>query len=190
MIRAVIFDCFGVLARDGWLPFREKYFGSNPDHLELAIASNKRVDAGLTSYDDFITEVAQLAELSEAEAMNEIENNPPDEQLFTFIQQELKPNYKIGMLSNAGANWLDEIFEPWQVDLFDEYVLSYQIGAIKPQAIMYETIAERLGVLPEECIFVDDQLRYVEGARDVGMTAILHESAAATISEIEDILRA
>lgn len=38
---------------------------------------------------------------------------------------DLKPDYKIGFLSNAGANWLDELFI-WQ-QAFDEVVLSYQV---------------------------------------------------------------
>ena len=63
MIKAIIFDCFGVLASDGWLPFREKYFSDNPDLLEKAIASNKRMDAGLHTYEDFLREIADLSEV-------------------------------------------------------------------------------------------------------------------------------
>lgn len=190
MIKAVIFDCFGVLASDGCLPFREKHFAGNAELLELAIASNKRVDAGLHSYEDFLEEIAKLSGVSFGETKRLIETNPPNEALFDFIRNELKPEYKIGMLSNAGANWLDEIFEPSQVALFDGVVLSYQIGAIKPEPVTYETIASKLGVLPEECVFVDDQPRYADGAERIGMKSIQFTNTDAAIANIREVLRA
>lgn len=187
-IKAVIFDCFGVLAHDGWLPFREKHFAHDPDKYEQAKASNKKVDAGLHSYEDFIQEVADLAGIPAAEARREIEDNPPNEPLFNYIRDELRPQYKLGLLSNAGANWLDELFAPWQVALFDEAVLSYQIGTIKPDPVAYETIAHRLGVMPDECVFIDDQPRYCEGAEAVGMRAIKYDTVDQTITDLQALL--
>jgi HAD superfamily hydrolase (TIGR01509 family) len=189
-IKAVIFDCFGVLTRDGWLPFREKYFSDNPEFYEKATISNHKVNAGLHSYNDFIHELATMADISEAETRTAIENNPPNEPLFAYIRDELKPDYKLGFLSNAGANWLDDIFQPWQVKLFDEVLLYYEIAATKPDAIMYETIAHRLGLMPEECVFIDDQPRFCQGARDVGMHAIVYESTGQVTADLERLLHA
>lgn len=190
MIKAVIFDCFGVLTTDGWLAYKEKYFLDKPDLLEKAIASNKRVDAGLISYTDFIQEIASLAEIPYKDALEIIENNIPNQVLFEFIRDELKGHFKIGLLSNAGANWLDRLFEPWQGELFDEILLSYEIGAIKPDTIMYETIAARLGVLPEECIYIDDQPRYVQGGEGLGMQGIVFKDTQETIAKIKELLSA
>ncbi len=173
MIKAVIFDCFGVLVRDGWLPFREQYFSHDHTLLEQVVASNKRADAGLQTHADFIREIAALANMSEQAARQQIESNPPNDQLFDWIAN-LKSNYKIGLLSNSGANWLDELFSPAQLALFDEIVLSYQVGVIKPDPVIYETIAARLGLTPDECLFIDDQTRYCEGAKAVGMQAITY----------------
>lgn len=190
MIKAVIFDCFGVLTTDGWLAFRERFLENDPNLLERGIASNKRVDAGLISYDDFIQEISSLAGMTKSETLAIIEGNTTNEKLYEYIRDALKDRYKIGMLSNAGANWLDELFEPWQVALLDETVFSYEIGVIKPDPLMYETIATRLGVAPEECIFIDDQPRYVEGAAAIGMQAVHFVDTASTIAKIEELLRA
>lgn len=190
MIEAVVFDCFGVLATDGWLPFRERYFSHDPELLERATVSNKKVDAGLHHYDDFIDEVAAMAGLTATEARQQIENNVPNAKLFDYIRQELKPHYKLGFLSNAGQNWLQDIFTSEQIALFDAVVLSFEIGAIKPDPITYETVAEKLGVAPEACVFVDDQPRYCEGAEAVGMQAILYQDAAQTISDLDKALHA
>lgn len=190
MIKAVIFDCFGVLAYDGWLAFKDKYLEKGTDAYDKALASNKRVDAGFITYDQFVTEIAALAKVSQDETRQTLENNPPNGKLFAYIRKNLKPRYKIGMLSNAGDNWLPDIFDAPQINLFDEIVLSYQIGAIKPEPAMYEAISMKLGVLPEECVFIDDQERYCDGARHSGMKAVVFRDTDETIVEIERLLRA
>ena len=114
----------------------------------------------------------------------------PNEVLFDYIRDELKPNCKIGMLSNAGGNWLDDMFEPWQVALFDEIVLSYELGVVKPDPVMYETAAQRLGVLPEEAVFVDDIRRFVEAAKQYGMHGVHYREPGQVIAEIKGLLHA
>jgi FMN phosphatase YigB (HAD superfamily) len=61
---------------------------------------------------------------------------------------------------------------------FDEYVLSYQIGAIKPSARIYEEAISRANCRPEECFFTDDIAAYVEAARQHGMDAVQFQSLA------------
>ncbi len=187
MIKAIIFDCFGVLASDGWIPFRVEHFGDKPGLLEVAMSLNKQVDVGLADYDDFIKKVAELAGVSAKATKKAIESNVPDEQLFAYIPT-LKRRYKIGMLSNAGDNWLDEIFKPAHVALFDAVALSYETGVIKPNERAYEIIVDRLGVEPNECVFIDDQPRFVTGAQDVGMQAILYTNFAQCRSDLEKLL--
>lgn len=188
-VKAVIFDCFGVLATDGWLPFKEKFFGKDQRLFDKAGELNRQVDAGLAAYADFVTEVAKMAGVSRQTALYCIEHNVPDEKLFEYILWRLKPKYKIGMLSNAGDNWLDEIFTHEQVKLFDEIVLSYQVGLVKPDPGIYRLIAERLGVEVSECIFIDDQERYCKAAREIGMQAIHYQNLAQMKRELEAILK-
>lgn len=190
MIKAVIFDCFGVLATDGWLPFRDKHFGDKPDLLEEARAHNIRVDSGLMSYKEFTHWIADNSGVPFKEVHKLIVGNVPNEPLFEYIRDELKPGYQIGLLSNAGANWLDDLFEPWQVELFDAAVLSYQIGAVKPNPVTYETVALKLGILPEEAIFIDDRIEFVTGAHTVGMPAIHYKDVNQMRAELKAMLGA
>jgi FMN phosphatase YigB (HAD superfamily) len=44
----------------------------------------------------------------------------------------------------------------------------------KPIAAIFRLAAERLGLPPEACVFVDDWDQNVEAARALGMTAVLH----------------
>ena len=190
MIQAVIFDCFGVLAHDGWLPFRNAHFTSDPQKFAEATDLNKRSNAGMIDYSDFLQQIGELAGISATEARREIEDNPADANLFSYIRETLKPRYKIGLLSNASDYHLDDIFTVEQVGLFDEITLSYEVGAVKPDAIMYETIAAKLGVLPEECLFIDDQPRFVEAAKQVGMQALVFEDTQSAIRKIQELLDA
>ena len=190
MIKAVIFDCFGVLASDGWLLFRHAHFGNQPELLERVKALNKQVDAGILRYDGFIEGVASLANISIGQAHLQIEGNVPDAELFTFIHHELKPRFKIGLLSNAAANWLDKMFTAEQVALFDAVTLSYEISAIKPDPVTYQTIAARLGLPAQDCLFVDDQVRYCDGARSIGMQAICYDNFEQFRAEIDPLIAA
>jgi putative hydrolase of the HAD superfamily len=189
MIKAVIFDCFGVLASDGWLPFKRKYFGHDKALFEQASDLNKRSDSGFIKYTEFIDEVAKMAGIDSKEALSQISRNPVDEELFGYIAHDLKPRYKIGMLSNASSNWLSELFTPEQNALFDATALSYDMGVVKPDPKAYQTIADRLGVEMEECVFADDQERYVTAAKDVGMHAVLYKDYSTFKVDLEKILQ-
>lgn len=188
MIKAIIFDCFGVLAIDGWLPFKKEYFGKNPQLFEEATDLNKRTDAGLASYDDFIRDIARLAKVDESIVRKRVEDNPPNTELFDYITSELRPAYRIGLLSNAGANWLNEIFKPEQVALFDATSLSFESGFIKPDVRAFKDIVQKLGVDSTECVFIDDQERYCDGAREVGMPCIVYRDFSQFKAEIDQIL--
>src|ERR1039458_6032951 len=132
MLKAIIFDCFGVLTTDGLTPFMNTYFGDNPDQQTKADAFTDGLNLGHISYSEFIRRLAKLANVSEFSALQQIDANFANTELFDFIKTELKPNYKIGILSNAGQNWISELFTPDQTALFDAVALSCEINAVKP----------------------------------------------------------
>ena len=175
MVRAIIFDCFGVLVREGLLPFCERYFGEDEERMNEARSINRQLNTGYLDFDGYISELACLAGVKVEQARTEIATNPPNTELFTWIRNDLKPTYKIGLLSNAGANWLDDLFTPTNVALFDATVLSYEIKVMKPDPLAYETIANKLDVDASECLFIDDQPYYCEAAEVVGMAAIHYQ---------------
>jgi FMN phosphatase YigB (HAD superfamily) len=188
MIRAIIFDCFGVLCADGWLPFKKAHFSADPALWGQASALNVQCDAGEITYPDFIQQIAELSGVSPEQVDAELTHNPTDDALFKYIAEELHGTYKLGILSNAGENWLERIFTPDQLALFDATLLSHEIGVTKPHPNMYHTIAERLGTQPAECLFVDDQPKYITGAKSVGMRTLAYTDFAQFRSELETLL--
>jgi FMN phosphatase YigB (HAD superfamily) len=55
---------------------------------------------------------------------------------------------------------------------FHDYVLSYKVGAMKPDARIYREAIARAGCRAEECFFADDMAAFVEGARAHGIDAV------------------
>lgn len=182
-----MFDCFGVLAEDGWTPFKRKYIEGKPEVALAVQLLGKEVDSGTRSFDEMISETAKLTEVPESVVKAAVWRQVPNEELFAYIKT-LKKTYKIGMLSNASYDIVNELFTSTQAALFDATVLSYESGVVKPDNKAYQLICKRLGVQPEESVFVDDNARHCAGAETAGMTAVLYQDVAHTKTALQELL--
>ncbi|MFD5315241.1 HAD family hydrolase [Streptomyces sp. NPDC127098] len=82
------------------------------------------------------------------------------------------------LVTNA-TDSLDEHLERIGLTHFaDAVVSSARVGVAKPDRRIYEIAAQLAGVAPERCLFVDDRLENVEGARALGMTGVHYRSVA------------
>jgi epoxide hydrolase-like predicted phosphatase len=97
-----------------------------------------------------------------------------DETLVELIVDLRKRGVLIGLLSNNTLDLYDTLAVFELEPLFDAVVISAEIGLMKPNPAAYKVILERLGMAPRQTLFVDDFLTNVEGARAVGMEAILY----------------
>ncbi|HET7827703.1 MAG TPA: HAD-IA family hydrolase [Candidatus Saccharimonadales bacterium] len=188
MIKAVIFDCFGVLATEGFDNFKNSYLKGSDTKLAQANKVMNELNIGQIDYDEFLKKLSALAEVNQRVALDALNKNKPNLPLFNYIRSQLKAKYKIGLLSNAGDNWLDEMFASDDVALFDDIVLSYQHRMIKPDAPIFELAARRLGVRPNDCVFVDDKQKHALGAEATGMKAIIYKGFPSFKAELEKIL--
>jgi epoxide hydrolase-like predicted phosphatase len=73
-------------------------------------------------------------------------------------------------------------------ELFDEIVISGQVGMRKPDEDIYHLACEGLGLPPEACVFVDDIEANVVTAEKVGMHGLLHRTPDESIPELERLL--
>jgi putative hydrolase of the HAD superfamily len=109
----------------------------------------------------------------------------PDEDVIEAVRSARDAGVRTGLISNS---WGTSIYDPNALEgIFDEIVISGDVGLHKPQPEIYELAADRLGVAPEECVFVDDLRENVRGAEEVGMTAVLHRDTAATVARLEEL---
>jgi epoxide hydrolase-like predicted phosphatase len=113
-----------------------------------------------------------------------------DAGLVEFIQG-LRPRYKIGIISNA---WSDaRTFHNLKFKMntwTDVAVYSAEVKLVKPDPRIYQLALERLGVRPEEAVFVDDVLVNVEAARALGMCGVQFQNTAQAIAEVKRCLGA
>jgi putative hydrolase of the HAD superfamily len=188
MIKAVIFDCFGVLVSGTLEQFIESHFSGDEYSEKLIHEINDEASLGLISYEEQIRRFSELAGISTDQAHEEMDNNTKNQKLLAFITNELKNNYKIGFLSNASDNWLNELFDKDDLDLFNDFVLSYEVKMAKPDPRIYELSASRLGVETDNCIFVDDIERYCLGAQEVGMKTVHYKSFIQFEQEVKKLL--
>ncbi|HMD69853.1 MAG TPA: HAD family phosphatase [Bryobacteraceae bacterium] len=103
------------------------------------------------------------------------------------LLRNLAARYRLLMLSNTNAIHFQMIRETYPlVRHFHEFILSYEVKAMKPRREIFERAIERAGCPAEECFYTDDIAEYVEAARRLGIDAVQFRSAA----QLEDELRA
>ncbi|MFF0344291.1 HAD family hydrolase [Kribbella sp. NPDC004875] len=94
---------------------------------------------------------------------------------------------RTALLSNSWGNTYPR--DTWD-GMFDDIVISGEVGLRKPEPEIFLLAAGRLDLKPEECVFVDDLQLNVDGARAVGMTAILHTEYDETRRALETLFGA
>lgn len=184
-IHAVIFDLYGVLGLNGWQDFKERHFHDRWEAWEPLRQLGQRVDAGEVTDDAFVSAIAAATDESCETVRYQFEHTKPNRELLQFIREKLA-SYKIGLLSNTSRDVLPGIFSDAERQLFDATVLSVSTGLTKPDPAMFHTLCEKLGVMPDECLMVDDQERHLVTAASLGMVPILfqnNQQALRTITE-------
>ena len=83
-----------------------------------------------------------------------------------------KENYKIYVLSNASDLFYDYFLNFSPLEYFDGIVVSADLLMLKPDARIYEYLLNKYQLDPKECLFIDDRITNVEGARAVGINAV------------------
>jgi putative hydrolase of the HAD superfamily len=110
----------------------------------------------------------------------------PDEAMIAAVRRARAQGVRTGLISNSMGSG---IYDRAAIgELFDGVVISGDVGMHKPQPEIYLLGAERAGVPPENCVFVDDLRENCAGAEAVGMTAVLHRGAETTLPRVEELL--
>ena len=110
-------------------------------------------------------------------------------ELFDYAT-ELRSSAGVAILSNSvdGARNEEERRFGFSA-VFDPILYSHETGLLKPEPEAYENALERIGVDASDVFFIDDHEICAEGARAVGMNAIVHRDNPTTIAAIEEFLR-
>lgn len=196
-MKGLIVDFGGVLTTNVFDSFRafceaegldpdavKRTFRDNPD----ALAELRRLERGELEVPEFERRFAPHLGIAEPEGLVErlFAGVRADERMVEAVRRARAAGVRTGLISNS---WGGTTYDRVAVDgLFDAVVISGEVGLHKPQPEIFELGAERIGVPPAECVFVDDLRENCAGAEAVGMTAILHRGADGTLPRLERLL--
>jgi putative hydrolase of the HAD superfamily len=110
----------------------------------------------------------------------------PDKAMVQAVRSAHAAGVRTALVSNSWGvhRYPKDMF----AELFDGVVISAEEGVRKPSSRMYELGAERAGVAPELCVFVDDLPFNLTPAQELGMATVHHTSAESTIPQLEQLL--
>jgi putative hydrolase of the HAD superfamily len=196
-MKALLIDWGGVLTSNVFDSFRDFCVaeGLEPDAVKRLFREEPRarelvrgLETEALSEDEFGERFGELLELDDRTRLIErmFGGVRGDERMLAAVRTVRAGGVRTGLISNSmgGASYDRSLFP----ELFDGVVISGEVGLHKPQPEIYMLGAERAGVAPEQCVFVDDLRENCEGAEAVGMTVVLHRGADTTLPELERLL--
>lgn len=101
------------------------------------------------------------------------------------LLENLAQRYRLVLLSNTNPIHFEMIRAQYpHLRHFHDLVLSYQVGALKPEPAIYQAAIASAGCKPEECFYTDDIPEFIEGGRKAGLDAVQFESHEQLLSEL------
>lgn len=98
--------------------------------------------------------------------------------------------YRIYILSNYSRQMMEQTKNKLQfLSLVDGAVFSYECRMMKPEAEIYQHLCRTYDLNAAECVFVDDRMENVEGARNVGIAALQFTDYPASREQLEELLK-
>ncbi len=185
MIKAIFFDCFGVLMLTSQQSLETQY----PEHGARLNELSHQADAGFLGRVELVEQVSELIGASVQDANKLLSTGyHVNRKLVEYIKTLKDDGLRIGLVSNLGSGWFDTYVPHEAKLLFDDMVVSGDVGMVKPYPEIFELACDRLDVLPEEAVFIDDIESNCTGARAVGMEAIHYDTFELLKSKLDPLL--
>ena len=93
-------------------------------------------------------------------------------------QLKAKEKYQLILLSDHAREWMEYIEEKNKdLKIFDKKIFSYDIGAVKSDKQTFKTVLEKVAIVADETLFIDDYEKNVKNAKAVGIHGIVFENA-------------
>ena len=104
---------------------------------------------------------------------------------YKLIEKLTKTTYRLAILSNSDQLVSDKLKSEGLYDPFECVILSHEVQMIKPDPRIYDLLIEKVGVLPDEILFIDDNIRCIEGARQKKIETIRFRDAGHLRGKLE-----
>jgi FMN phosphatase YigB (HAD superfamily) len=165
MIKAILFDMVGVLffVRAGLVATTTDEINAN----QIEKMFNHLDD------DQLLADIKQQLRLTEAEIQRALPHIPEQYHRFEAFWDRLpslKNQYKLAIINNGNSLALPYWQTIGDFSVFDLFINSAQVQVKKPDSRIFSLTCDRLQVLPNECLFVDDNQENTMAAAQLGMT--------------------
>jgi epoxide hydrolase-like predicted phosphatase len=196
-MRGLLTDFGGVLTTNVFDSFRSFSIaeGLPPDTVKRTFRENpealgelRLLERGELSVDEFERRFAPHLGIADHSGLVQrlFAGVGPDKPMVEAVRRAHDAGIKTAVISNS---WGDATYDTVEMEgLFDQIVISGEVGLHKPDPAIFELTCDRLDVTPAECVFVDDLRENCTAAEALGMAAILHRGADSTIPELERLL--
>ena len=197
MITTIIFDIGNVLADFAWetyyqsLGYGEEMFHRvakatvlNPlwNEYDRGVMSNEEILQGFIDSDPEIGEEIRKAVRYIGPMVTRNDYAIP------WIQELQGKGYRCLYLSNFSERGHRECAAALDfIPYMDGGILSYQERLIKPMPEIYQLLIDRYGLVPKECVFMDDTLRNLEAAEKFGIHTIHFLNKAQAVEELQKL---
>lgn len=189
----LLVDYGGVLTSDVFATFRSfcALEGLDPDAIRQTIradADSRQLlidfETGRVASAEFERRFADMLGVPGAGLLDRLFADwAPDAVMLAAVRAARAAGVRTGMISNSwGIERYDRVLLE---ELFDALVISGEVGLRKPAPEIYRLGAERIGLAPAACVFVDDLAHNLPPAAQLGMATVHHVRAEDTVAELE-----
>lgn len=197
MIKNIIFDIGNVLMPFGYRPFFES-FGFDEETVERLCKATAQspdwneLDRGVLSYDEVLRRFVQNDPQLEAIIYKVFADLQGILGVYDYTESWIRQLKEAGY----GVYYLSNFFQKADEDckalmgfleLTDGGILSYKDKMTKPDKKIYELLLERYDLKAEECVFLDDTRKNIDGARAVGIHGILFQDREQAVEELKKL---
>lgn len=169
MQKTIIFDLYGVLLPD---PYANWLQGIGVAKTQTYTDLMNNYDNAKITTDEFFRHLSRLTNIPAGEIQPHFTQPKVVNSPVRAIVEQLQESeaFKLGLLTNSSPVSHSVLREVNLTPLFNEIVISADVGFVKPQSEIFHIILERLGSKPEETIFIDDNADNVASAKSLGLT--------------------
>jgi FMN phosphatase YigB (HAD superfamily) len=151
-----------------------------------------QLESGLITRSQFFSEIQKLTDFggSPEEFLGYFADiffpMPPMIELHAGLRQKKIPTYIFSNTNDIAVEHIRRSFPFF--GHFDGYILSYEVGSMKPNAKIYEALEAMTGRRGADIFYIDDRLENVEAGAARGWQMVLHETPEKTRAALEKFL--
>lgn len=184
MIKTIFFDFDGVLTTDGKgsgitckniqkeipdVPYEKILQCYRVHHLDVLTGKKSHSN----TWDEFCTCIGTPLNISVLH--NAFKDTPKNMQMFDLVQK-LHKNYKVGIITDNGAERLDILTKEMELDvLFDNIIVSARTGGTKHEPDIFMKALKSVECTANECVFIDNDQKNLIVPAELGFHTFWHD---------------